>query len=47
MSAASKSCAMRPAPPSLAPPADMWDRIRRGFNMPNLDSDLVRTQEQW
>ena len=31
----------------LAPPADMWDRIRRGFNMPNLDSDLVRSQEQW
>jgi membrane-bound lytic murein transglycosylase D len=31
----------------LAPPADMWDRIRRGFAMPNLDSDLVRTQEQW
>lgn len=31
----------------LAPPADMWDRIRRGFNMPNLDVDLVRTQEQW
>ncbi|MBS0452038.1 MAG: transglycosylase SLT domain-containing protein [Proteobacteria bacterium] len=30
-----------------APPADMWDRIRRGFNMPNLDSDLVRAQEQW
>ncbi|MBS0344546.1 MAG: transglycosylase SLT domain-containing protein, partial [Proteobacteria bacterium] len=30
-----------------APPVDMWDRIRRGFNMPNLDSDLVRTQEQW
>ncbi|HYP70349.1 MAG TPA: transglycosylase SLT domain-containing protein [Variovorax sp.] len=31
----------------MAPPADMWDRVRRGFNMPNLDSDLVRTQEQW
>ena len=31
----------------LAPPADMWDRIRRGFKMPNLDSDLVRSQEQW
>lgn len=31
----------------MAPPADMWDRIRRGFKMPDLDSDLVRTQEQW
>jgi membrane-bound lytic murein transglycosylase D len=25
----------------------MWDRIRRGFKMPNLDSDLVRDREQW
>jgi hypothetical protein len=26
------------------PPADLWDRIRRGFAMPNLESDLVRDQ---
>ncbi|MDL9997810.1 transglycosylase SLT domain-containing protein [Variovorax sp. J22P240] len=32
---------------TLAPPTDMWDRIRRGFKMPNLDSDLVRDREQW
>ena len=31
----------------LLPPADLWDRIRRGFAMPNLDTDLVRQQEQW
>jgi membrane-bound lytic murein transglycosylase D len=31
----------------LQPPADLWERIRRGFAMPNLESDLVRTQEQW
>jgi len=31
----------------LQPPADLWDRIRRGFAMPNLESDLVRQQEQW
>ncbi|MCM2252156.1 MAG: transglycosylase SLT domain-containing protein [Ramlibacter sp.] len=31
----------------LEPPADLWDRIRRGFAMPTLDSDLVRQQEQW
>jgi len=31
----------------LQPPADLWDRIRRGFAMPNLDGDLVRQQEQW
>ncbi len=32
---------------NLQPPADLWDRIRRGFKMTNLDSDLVRQQEQW
>jgi len=31
----------------LEPPADLWDRIRRGFAMPDLDGDLVRQQEQW
>jgi membrane-bound lytic murein transglycosylase D len=31
----------------LAPPADLWERIRRGFAMRNLETDLVRTQEQW
>jgi membrane-bound lytic murein transglycosylase D len=31
----------------LEPPADLWERIRRGFAIPNLESDLVRQQEQW
>lgn len=31
----------------VEPPADLWARIRRGFAMPDLDSDLVRNQEQW
>ena len=31
----------------LLPPADLWERIRRGFGMPNLSTDLVRSQEQW
>ena len=31
----------------LAPPIDLWDRIRRGYNMPNLTSDLVQGREQW
>lgn len=31
----------------LAPPADLWERIRRGFAMPNLESDLVLDREQW
>ena len=28
-------------------PADLWDRIRRGFKMNDLEGDLVRQQEQW
>lgn len=31
----------------LAPPVDLWDRIRRGYAMPDLNSDLVRDREQW
>ncbi|MDR3368063.1 transglycosylase SLT domain-containing protein [Rhodoferax sp.] len=32
---------------ALTPPTDMWDRIRRGFAMPDLDNDLVHDREQW
>jgi len=32
---------------ALQPPADLWERIRRGFRMQNLEGDLVRQQEQW
>src|SRR4051812_49814242 len=32
---------------TLAPPTDMWDRIRKGFKMPDLDNDLVHDREQW
>ena len=32
---------------SLVPPADIWERIRRGFGMPGLESDLVHDREQW
>ncbi|MBF5005961.1 transglycosylase SLT domain-containing protein [Diaphorobacter caeni] len=28
-------------------PADLWDRIRRGFAMPDLQNELVRDREQW
>jgi len=31
----------------LTPPADLWERIRRGYAMPTLDSDLVRERERW
>ena len=32
---------------SMAPPVDLWDRIRRGYAMPDLDNDLVHDREQW
>ncbi len=32
---------------ALAPPVDLWERIRRGFRMPDLDNSLVRDREQW
>ena len=34
-----------PAPPP--PPANMWDRIRAGFQLPSGDGPLVREWEQW
>ena len=32
---------------SLQTPSDLWERIRRGFAMPDLKNDLVRDREQW
>jgi membrane-bound lytic murein transglycosylase D len=32
---------------ALAPPADLWERIRRGYSMPDLDNTLVHDREQW
>lgn len=31
----------------IEPPKELWDRIRRGFAMPDLQSDLVTDREQW
>ncbi|MCY7306388.1 MAG: transglycosylase SLT domain-containing protein [Rhodoferax sp.] len=31
----------------LTPPADLWERIQRGYAMPDLESELVREREQW
>jgi len=31
----------------LEAPADLWDRIRRGYAMPELEGDLVARHEQW
>ena len=32
---------------ALSTPTDIWDRIRRGFAMQDLDNDMVRDREQW
>ena len=31
----------------LSAPTDIWDRIRRGLSMSDLDNDMVRDREQW
>lgn len=36
-----------PTVTSLAAPADLWERIRRGLAMPDLNDELVRQHEQW
>lgn len=32
---------------SLVTPTDLWERIRRGYAMPDLDNELVHDREQW
>jgi membrane-bound lytic murein transglycosylase D len=32
---------------SLEAPIELWDRIRRGYRMPDLENDLVTDREQW
>lgn len=32
---------------ALLPPADIWERIRRGFAMPDLQNELVADRQQW
>lgn len=32
---------------AMEPPRDLWERIRRGYAMPDLESPLVRDREQW
>lgn len=31
----------------VTPPTDLWERIRAGYGMPDLDNELVRAQERW
>lgn len=33
--------------PALAPPSDIWERIRRGFAMPDLDTPLAEQRTRW
>ncbi len=48
LSAAEVGLQLRARPAlGVTPPVDLWDRIRRGFAMPDLDSPLVREREQW
>lgn len=41
--------AVAPSPMGVStePPADIWVRIRQGFAMPDLESDLVKDREDW
>jgi len=32
---------------ALSTPVDLWERIRRGYAMPDLQSELVQDREQW
>ena len=32
---------------ALEAPVELWDRIRRGYAMPDLENDLVTDREQW
>ncbi len=42
--------AAEPAPPPnavIAPPADLWQRVRNGYRMNDLNNPLVREWEEW
>ena len=47
LSAIGSADTTRGAVASLAAPAHLWERIRRGFAMTDLEGDLVRDREQW
>ena len=42
-----KGNAHRDAVTTLALPNDLWERIRKGYSMPNLESELVTDRTQW
>ena len=43
----SSSASARQQVAALSPPKDLWERIRRGYDIPNLEGDLVQDREQW
>jgi membrane-bound lytic murein transglycosylase D len=47
LSPISKGNAQRPGVASVKLPNDLWERIRKGFAMPDLDNDLVQDRTQW
>lgn len=43
-----REAALGPSPVTeLSAPTDAWERIRRGFAIPDLDNDIVREKERW
>ena len=47
LSPLSQSNVVSPPVTHLDLPADLWERIRRGFAMPTLESELATDREQW
>ena len=47
LSAITTATAATPPVVYLSAPADIWERIRRGYAMPDLEGELVRDREQW
>ncbi len=47
LSPVSKGQATREGVANLALPNDLWERIRKGYAMPDLDNDLVIDRAQW
>ncbi|MEB2347601.1 MAG: transglycosylase SLT domain-containing protein [Comamonadaceae bacterium] len=47
LSSITAGTAARAAVIGIDAPSDLWERIRNGFGMPDLQSDLVLDREQW
>jgi membrane-bound lytic murein transglycosylase D len=47
LSPVTKRQVARPQVANLTLPNDLWERIRKGYKMPDLESDLVNDRTQW